>query len=199
MKKLKGILNRLKNREKAFIIAILIVCSILVINKFIIRPSFNSLNEVSLKYESKSLLLGKYYDFMANEKWYSENLNQLEADFKILEGKILKFDTEELASAKLQELVKNIARRNGLSISRSIASKKRVISEEPYLAAISANFEINDVNNIKNLSAFLYDIEYNDEKLFFVNDIRVKSTGLDVISGVSISTTLAIIASIGKR
>lgn len=199
MKKFKGILNRLKNREKALIIAILIICSILVVNKFIIRPSFDSLNEVRLKYESKSLLLGKYYDFMANEKWYSENLDLLEADFKLLEGKILKFGTEELASAKLQELVKNIAKRNGLTISRSIASKKRVVSEEPYLAAISANFEINDVNSIKNLSAFLYDLEYNDDKLFFVNDIKVKGIGVDVISGVSISTTLAIIASIDKR
>ena len=104
-----------------------------------------------------------------------------------------------MASAKLQELAKNIARRNGLSISRSIAAKKRIITDEPNLVAISANFEINEIDQVEKLKSFLYDLEYNEEKLYFVNDIKIKGIGVDKIQGISVSTTLMVIASIGNK
>lgn len=191
--------SNLKRREKVLAIMALVVCGFLLINKLFIGPTFKSLSEVSEKYKSKNLLLSKYYNFISNEKWYSEKLRSFEDEYNILEGKILNFETEELASAKLQELAKNIARSNGLSISRSIAAKKRVITEDPHLVSISANFEINDVNQLKKLRTFLYDLEYNKENLFFVNDIKVKGIGLEKVEGISISTTLAVIASISKR
>lgn len=199
MKKLKQSIGNLKRREKTLVFAAIIVCAVLLINKVLIVPAFKSLNAVSEKYEAKDLLLKKYYDFMSNEEWYAKKLKSLEDEYKILEGRILKYGTEELASAKLQELAKNIARRNGLSISRSIAAKKRIITDEPYLVAISANFEINEINQVEKLKSFLYDLEYNEEKLYFVNDIKIKGIGVDKIQGISVSTTLAVIASIGNK
>ncbi len=199
MNKLLEKFNNLKKREKVLLVVSLIVAASLLVNKIIITPVFSSLNEVTEKYNSKHLLLSKYHEFMANEEEYSGKLESLEDEFKILEKKILKFETEELASAKLQELVKTIAKRNGLSISRSFGGKNSVITEDPYLVAISANFEINDVNQVKKLRTFLYDLECNKDKLFFVNDIKVKGVGINTITNISFSTTLSIIASIKKK
>ncbi|MGR3317098.1 MAG: hypothetical protein ACUZ8O_01270 [Candidatus Anammoxibacter sp.] len=197
MKKLP--FSSLKKREKILLVIVSIVCTVLLINKLIIGPTFRSLAEVTEKYESKRLLLSRYDNLVSNENWYKDKLNTLEDEFNVLEGKILSLDTEELASAKLQELAKNIARRNGLSVSKSIASKKKIISEDPYLVFISANFEINDISKMEKLKAFLYDLEYNKEKLFFVNDLKIKGIGLDDVRGISVITSLAIIASIKKR
>jgi len=191
--------NSIRRRERVLLIVAVLTGSILLINKLIIDPVFHSLSEVTDKYDSKELLLSKYYEFLTHEDQYTEKLDGLESEFKILEGKILKFETEELASAKLQELAKNIAIRNGLSISRSFGGKNRVITEDPYLVSISANFEINDVDKMRKIQTFLYDLEYNKDKLFFVNDIKVKGVGLNEISSISFSTTLAIIASINKK
>lgn len=199
MNQLKEKFNNLKRREKVLLTLALIACVSLLINKLLVTPIFTSLNEVTDKYESKKSLLSKYYEFMANEEEYTKKLKSLEDEFGILEKKILNFETEELASAKLQELAKNIAVRNGLSISRSFGGKNRVITEDPYLVAISANFEINDVDKMKKLRTFIYDLEYNKDKLFFVNDIKVKGVGLQVINSISFSTTIAIIASINKK
>lgn len=197
MKKLP--FSNIKKREKILLVVGSIVCAVLLINKLIISPTFQSLDEVTGKYESKRLLLSRYDNLVSNENRYMGKLNTLEDEFNILEGKILNLDTEELASAKLQELAKNIARRNGLSVSKSIASKKKIISEDPYLVFISANFEINDVGKMEKLKTFLYDLEYNKEKLFFVNDLKIKGIGQDDVRGISVITSLAIIASIKKR
>lgn len=195
----KMALGNLKKRERALVIIALLVFVSLMANKFLIAPTLRTFSKVDEKYDSKNILLKKYYEYISNEKWYSEKLHELEDEYEVMEGKILAFETEELASAKLQELTKNIAKRNGLTISRSIAAKKKVINDDPYLVAISANFEINDIDQLKKLRTFIYDVEYNKDKLFFVDDIKVKGIGLDKTDGVSISTTVAAIAAIKKR
>lgn len=191
-------LSNLKRREKVLLVLAITISIFLIVNKLIIGPGFQSLNDVTKKYESKRLLLSKYYDFVSNENWYTEKLNSLRDEYNVLKGKILDFETEELASAKLQEIVKNIARSNGLSISKSIAAKKNVIRKDPYLIFISANFEINHIKEMGKLKSFLYDLEYNNEKLFFVKNLKIKGIGIKDIQGISVITTLAVLASINK-
>ncbi len=191
--------NNLKKREKVLLILTLVICCILLVSKLIISPITSSLNNVTNNYESKRLLLSKYDDFVSNEEWYNEKLNVLEKEFNLLQGKILHFETEELASAKLQELAKKIAKRNGLAVSKTIAGKKRVIKEDPFLIFISANLEINDVKHMKKVKQFLYDLEFNKEKFFFVWDLKIKGIGIDDSRAISISAALALIASISKK
>ena len=191
-------LSNLKRREKVLLLLAITISIFLLVNKLIIEPGFQSLNDVTKEYETKRLLLSKYYDFVSNESLYTEKLDSLRDEYSVLKGKILDFETEELASAKLQEIVKNIARRNGLSIAKSIAAKKRVIRKDPYLLFISANFEINHIKQMGKLKSFLYDLEYNNEKLFLVNNLKIKGIGIKDIQGISVITTLAVLASINK-
>jgi hypothetical protein len=108
-------------------------------------------------------------------------------------------ETEELASAKLQEIINNLATKSGLVVSRSTALKKEIINKNPHLIALSINFEINDLDSTQKLQTFLHDIEYNTDKLLFINSLRIKTLGLKVVKGASISSTLTAIAIIGKK
>lgn len=103
-------------------------------------------------------------------------------------------ETEGLASAKLQEIINNLATRNGLVVSRSTALKKEIINKNPYLIVLSINFEITDLDNSQKLQKFLYDIEYNNDKLLFIDNLRIKTLGLNVIKGATVSSTLMAIA-----
>jgi len=64
---------------------------------------------------------------------------------------------------------------------------------------MSINFEISDLDSSQKLQNFLYDIEYNNDKLLFIDNLRIKTLGLNVIKGATISSTLTAIASIGKK
>ena len=96
-------------------------------------------------------------------------------------------------------MINNLATKNGLVVSRSTALKKEVINKKPYLIAMSINFEISDLDSSQKLQNFLYDIEYNNDKLLFIDNLRIKTLGLNVIKGATISSTLTAIASIGKK
>ncbi len=84
-------------------------------------------------------------------------------------------------------------------MSRSTALKKEIINKKPYLIAMSINFEISDLDSSQKLQNFLYDIEYNNGKLLFIDNLRIKTLGLNVVKGATISSTLTAIASIGKK
>ena len=64
---------------------------------------------------------------------------------------------------------------------------------------MSINFEISDLDSSQKLQNFLYDIEYNNGKLLFIDNLRIKTLGLNVVKGATISSTLTAIASIGKK
>ena len=64
---------------------------------------------------------------------------------------------------------------------------------------MSINFEISDLDSSQKLQNFLYDIEHNNDKLLFIDNLRIKTLGLNVIKGATISSTLTAIASIGKK
>lgn len=123
----------------------------------------------------------------------------MEQYYTKFQEKFLSEETEDLASAKLQEIINNLATRNGLVVSRSTALKKEIINKNPYLIVLSINFEITDLDNSQKLQKFLYDIEYNNDKLLFIDNLRIKTLGLNVIKGATVSSTLMAIASIEKK
>lgn len=181
------------------LVVAIIVIFYMGLDRGVITPFFKSINETKDRLETQKKLLMKYYSFAANKKQYESRLGELEQYYAKLQEKILSEETEELASAKLQEMINNLATKNGLVVSRSTALKKEVINKNPYLIAMSINFEISDLDSSQKLQNFLYDIEYNSDKLLFVNSLRIKTMGLNVVKGATISSTLTAIASIGKK
>ncbi len=199
MERFLELFRRLKVRERALIVAAIIVLFYIGIDRVVVAPFFKSINETKERLETQKQLLMKYYSFAANRQQYETRLTDLEQYYTKFQEKFLSEETEELASAKLQEIINNLATKNGLVVSRSTALKKEVINKKPYLIALSINFEINDIDSSKKLRNFLYDIEYNGDKLLFIDNLRIKTLGLNVIKGATISSTLMAIASIEKK
>ncbi|MCF6154174.1 MAG: hypothetical protein E3K36_02750 [Candidatus Brocadia sp.] len=191
--------RKFKLRERVFLIVALVILFYISIDRIVITPFFKSINETKERLETQERLLKKYYSFAANKKHYETRLNDLEQYYTKFQEKFLSEETEELASAKLQEIINNLATRNGLVVSRSTALKKEVINKNPYLIVLSINFEITDLDNSQKLQKFLYDIEYNNDKLLFIDNLRIKTLGLNVVKGATVSSTLMAIASIGKK
>lgn len=199
MEKLLERFGKFKLRERLLLIIAILVLLYLGIDRVAVTPFFKSIHETSDRLETQRKLLKKYHLFAINKKKYEARLSELEQYYTNLEGKFLTEETEELASAKLQEMVNNLAKKNGLVVARSTALKKEVLYKKPYLVALSINIEINDVDGTQKLQNFLYDIEYNSDKLLFIDTLKIKTLGMDVIKGATVSSTLTAIASIGKK
>lgn len=199
MGRLLEVFGKFKARERVLMIVVLIVLFYVGTDRVAIAPFLKSIHETKERLETQEKLLRKYYSFVANKKNYENRLNDLEQYYTKLQGKFLTEETEELASAKLQEIINNLATKNGLVVSRSTALKKEVINKKPYLIELSINFEISDLDSSQRLQNFLYDIEYNTDKLLFLDNLRIKTLGLNVVKGATISSTLTAVASIEKK
>lgn len=199
MEKILERFGKFKLRERLLLIIAILVLLYLGIDKVAVTPFFKSIHETNDRLETQRKLLKKYHLFAVNKKKYEARLSELEQYYTNLEGKFLTEETEELASAKLQEMVSNLAKKNGLVVARSTALKKDVLYKKPYLVALSINIEINDMDGTQKLQNFLYDIEYNNDKVLFIDNLKIKTLGMDVIKGATVSSTLTAIASIGKK
>ncbi|MEK7297330.1 MAG: type II secretion system protein GspM [Planctomycetota bacterium] len=199
MEKLLERFGKFKLRERLLLIIAILVLFYLGIDKVAITPFFKSIHETNDRLETQRKLLKKYHLFAINKMKYEARLSELEQYYTNLEGKFLTEETEELASAKLQEMVSSLAKKNGLVVARSTALKKDVLNKKPYLVALSINIEINDMDGTQKLQNFLYDIEYNSDKLLFIDTLKIKTLGMDVVKGATVSSTLTAIASIGKK
>ncbi|MCF6149078.1 MAG: hypothetical protein E3K37_10500 [Candidatus Kuenenia sp.] len=199
MERLIEVFRRFKVRERVLLIAALIVLFYIGIDRIIITPFFTSINETKQRLETKEKLLEKSYLFIANKNQYEERLNELEQYYEKMKKKFLYEETEELASAKLQEMVNNVAKKNGLVVSRSTALKKNVINKSPYLIALSINIEISNIPSTEKLRDFLYDIEYDNTKTLFIDNLRIKVLGLKAVKGAVLNSTLTAVAFIEKK
>lgn len=199
MGKFLELFNKFKMRERMLLITAIAVLLYISIDRVAIAPFFKSINETKERLETQKQLLEKYYSFAANKKQYETRLDDLDQYYTKFQEKFLTEETEELASAKLQEMINNLATRNGLVVSRSTALKREIINKKPYLIELSINFELSDLDNSQKLQKFLYDIEYNNEKLLFLDNLKIKTLGLNVVKGATVSSTLTAIVSIEKK
>ena len=192
-------LNKLNKRTQIFlsiavVLLIAVICDRLSFNPF--HSTSGSLNdELALKKE----LFAKYKVAINNKDAYEAQLIRLKEIYNSNEKKFIQSKTEDLAQAKLQDYVKGVARKSGLIISRSSAQKVEIINDKPQLMLVYARVEINDIDKIKKLQKFLYNIEYDNEKLVFVDDLKIKSTGFTNTKGVSATVKLSAIAKIEAK
>jgi len=178
----------------AVVLLFVIVCDQLSFNPF--NSSSGNLNEeLALK---KSLFV-KYNGVISKRELYEKQLLELKDTYSSLDTKFIKSKTEDLAQAQLQDFVKGVARKSGLIISRSSAQNVEILNDEPPLLLVYARVEIKEIDKIKKLQKFLYNIEYNNQKLIFVDDLKIKSTGFTTTKGVSAIIKLFAIAKLEAK
>jgi len=178
----------------AVVLLLVIVCDQLSFNP--LNSSSGNLNEeLALK---KSLFV-KYNSVISKRELYEKQLLELKDTYSSLDTKFIKSKTEDLAQAQLQDFVKGVARKSGLIISRSSAQNVEILNDEPPLLLVYARVEIKEIDKIKKLQKFLYNIEYNNQKLIFVDDLKIKSTGFTTTKGVSAIIKLFAIAKLEAK
>jgi len=178
----------------AVVLLLVIVCDQLSFNP--LNSSSGNLNEeLALK---KSLFV-KYNGVISKRELYEKQLLELKDTYSSLDTKFIKSKTEDLAQAQLQDFVKGVARKSGLIISRSSAQNVEILNDEPPLLLVYARVEIKEIDKIKKLQKFLYNIEYNNQKLIFVDDLKIKSTGFTTTKGVSAIIKLFAIAKLEAK
>lgn len=199
MEKISTLFNKLKRRERILIFISFFLLILIGIYSLIVNPLFSSLEGGEEQLKSGHALLKRYYRHLGSEEIYKSKLEAYNNAFTSLRTLFLNAETEELATAELQKTVKNIATRNGLTVIRSTAMAREILNEEPRLILISGYFEFGDVDKVKKINAFLYDVEHNNETIFFIDDFRIRGAGSDTSKGISISANLTAVAKIEKR
>jgi len=192
-------LNKLSKRTLIFlsiavVLLIVIICDRLSFNLFH-NTSGNLNDELALKKE----LFTKYNAAISMKDAYETQLIKLKDTYNSYEKKFIQSKTEDLAQAELQDIVKSVARKSGLIISRSSAQKVEIINDKPNLMLVYASVEINDIDKIKKLQKFLYNIEYDGETFVFVDDLKIESTGYTTTKGVSAIIKVSAIAKIEAK
>jgi len=179
------LLNKLNKRAKIFLSIAVLILIVVIFDRLSFRPYPHSFENMDEELSLKKDLLMKYYTAIRMKDSYETKLKELRGSYNSIENKLFLSKTEDLAQAKLQEHVKDIARKSGLIISRSSAQKSEIISDDPHLVLVYARVEIADIDRIKKLQKFLYNIEYDEEKFLFVDDLKIKGVGFDTTKGVS--------------
>ena len=192
-------LNKLNKRTLIFLSIAVVLLIVIICDRLSFNPSHNISENLNDELALKKELFTKYNIAISNKDGYETRLTKLKDTYNSYEKKFIKSKTEDLAQAKLQDYVKSVARKSGLIISRSSAQKVEIINDKPHIILVYARVEINDIDKIKKLQKYLYNIEYDSEKLVFVDDLKIKSTGFTTTKGVSATIKLSAIAKINAK
>ena len=193
------IMNKLNKRAMIFLSIAIVLLIVIIFDRLSFSPSHHSFNNLDDELSLKKDLFVKYNTAISMKDSYEAQLDKLKDTYNSIEGRLFLSKTEDLAQAELQDYVKKVARQSGLIISRSSAQNVEVINDEPHLMLVYASVEINDIDKIKKLQKFLYNIEYNNKKLIFVDDLKIKSTGFTTTKGVSATIKLFAIAKLNAK
>ncbi|MHC4183591.1 MAG: hypothetical protein ACYSR0_09605 [Planctomycetota bacterium] len=193
------LLNKFNKRAIIFSCIAMVILMVIVLDRLSFGSFFQSINNMDEELSLKKDLLIKYNTTISMKDSYEKKLNAWKDSYNFIENRLFQCKTEDLAQAKLQEFVKNVARQNGLIVSRSSTQKGEIINDDPHLMLVYAKVEINDIDKIKKLQIFLYNIEYEQKNLIFIDDLKLRSSGFEISRGVSVSITLFTIAKLETK
>ncbi len=110
----------------------------------------------------KKRALLKYEQFLQNRKAIEEDLSRTLKQYEGVQQRLLSGETPQLGAANLQEIVKRLSEKNGISI-RSFRMLEP--KEMNFYVKISLHIDFNPINSILSLGQFLYDIEHQEKEL----------------------------------
>jgi hypothetical protein len=192
-------MQQLNKRTLIFLSIAVVLLFVIVCDQLSFNPLNSSSGNLNEELALKKSLFVKYNGVISTRELYEKQLLELKDTYSSLDTKFIKSKTEDLAQAQLQDFVKGVARKSGLIISRSSAQNVEILNDEPPLLLVYARVEIKEIDKIKKLQKFLYNIEYNNQKLIFVDDLKIKSTGFTTTKGVSAIIKLFAIAKLEAK
>lgn len=114
--------------------------------------------EIALK--KKALL--KYEEYLGNRKVFEEDLDRARKQYEGIQKTLLSGETPQLGAANLQEIVRRLSEKNGVSIrSFRMLEPKEIDS----FRKVSIQIDFNPTNSMLGLGQFIYDIEHQEKEL----------------------------------
>ncbi len=127
--------------------------------------------EAKKKAEEEILLkkkaLVRYEEYLGNRKSFEEELGRTQKQYDAIQRRLLDGETPQLGSANLQEVVRRLSEKAGVSI-RSFRMLEP--KEIDVYRKVSIQIDFNPNNSMLNLGQFIYDIE-NHEKELMISEI----------------------------
>lgn len=114
--------------------------------------------EIALK---RKVLL-KYSEFLQKRKTVEEELGRVQKRYEEVQQRFLPGETPQLSAANLQEVLKKLLEKNGMTIRSFRILEPKDIS---MYRRISIHIDFNPVNNLLSLVQFIHDIEHHDKEL----------------------------------
>ena len=115
----------------------------------------------------KKRALLRYEEFLGNRKTFEDELDRTLRQYEGIQKRLLPGETPQLGAASLQEIVKRLSEKNGVSIrSFRILEPKEIDSYRK----VSVQIDFNPTNSMLSLGQFIYDIE-NQEKELMISEM----------------------------
>ena len=149
------------SQKRAFLLLAGVVMIILVIS-FGVLPLIEAKKKAQEEIVLKKRALLKYEQFLQNRKAIEEELGRTLKQYVEIQQKLLSGETPQLGAANLQEIVKRLSEKNGISI-RSFRMLEP--KEMNFYVKISLNIDFNPINSMLGLSQFIHDIEHYEKEL----------------------------------
>jgi type II secretory pathway component PulM len=181
--------------QKRFIWGLVGIMVSLLIYLFGIQPLVEATRKAEEEILLKRELLHRYETYLQNRKVVEEELGQTIKLYETAQQKLLTGETPQLGAANLQEIVKRLSEKNGISIrSFRILEPKEINS----FRKIFIQIDFNPTNSMLSFGQFINDIEHYEKDLIIsemdllVPNIRMPSNiqGNLVISGLMKGTQL---------
>ena len=127
-----------------------------------ILPRVEATRRMKEEIALKRKVLLKYSEFLQKRKTVEEELGRVQKRYEEVQQRFLPGETPQLSAANLQEVLKKLLEKNGMTIRSFRILEPKDIS---MYRRISIHIDFNPVNNLLSLVQFIHDIEHHDKEL----------------------------------
>jgi len=160
-------LKKSKFSQRRVLWGLIGIVLIVLIYAFGVLPLVEAKKKAEEEIVLKKRALLRYEDFLGNRKAFEEELDRTLKQYEGIQSRLLPGETPQLGAASLQEIVRRLSEKNGVSIrSFRILEPKEIDSYRK----VSIQIDFNPVNSMLSLGQFIYDIE-NQEKELMISEM----------------------------
>lgn len=153
-------IRKISQKKVIWAFAGIAIC--VLIYAFAVVPLFEAAKKTEEEIALKKRTVLKYKEYLQTRKVVEEELNRTLKQYEEVRERLLPGETPQIGSASLQEIVKGLSEKNGISIrSFRMVEPKEIDAYRK----ISIQIDFNPISSVLNLSQFIYDIEHHQKEL----------------------------------
>ena len=160
--KLPSFLRKRKVSRNRILWIIIGVAIFVLIFTLGILPRVEATRRMKEEIALKRKVLLKYSEFLQKRKTVEEELGRVQKRYEEVQQRFLPGETPQLSAANLQEVLKKLLEKNGMTIRSFRILEPKDVS---MYRRISIHIDFNPVNNLLSLVQFIHDIEHHDKEL----------------------------------